>query len=76
MPVNFLISTTMNKTPSQIHADAQDALQRFVSGKPVMNTPADQNSDDIKIQKALALLQEFINEPVTFTPQSRYGKEL
>jgi|LakMenE01Jun11ns_1017448.scaffolds.fasta_scaffold7922114_2 hypothetical protein len=67
-----------HKTPQEIQQEAQDALQRFVSGKPVMNSPADPNSDDIKIQKALALLQEFLDEKKlsTYTKQDRYGKEL
>lgn len=65
-------------TPTEIHKAACDALQRFVSGKPVLNSPAGPDSDDIKIQKALVLLNDLIQESKlsTFTNKERYGKEL
>lgn len=62
----------------QTLTEAQEALTRFCKGKQIMESPAGPNSDDIKIQKALLLLQEFIETqmPNTSTPQERYGKEL
>lgn len=47
--------------------EAQEALSRFCKGKQVMKSPAGPDSDDIKIQKALLLLQEFIENKVTTT---------
>jgi len=61
-------------TNEQILTDAEQALSRFATGKPVMNKPATLDCDDIKIQKALALLKEFIE--ATNSEQVRDGKEL
>lgn len=46
----------------QILTEAEEALSRFTKGKPVIHIPADKYSDDIKIQKALLLLKEFIEK--------------
>lgn len=49
----------------QILTEAEEALSRFATGKPVlpvMNKPAGPDCDDIKIQKALLLLKEFIEK--------------
>jgi len=61
-------------TNEQILTQAEQALSRFATGKQVMNKPADQDSDDIKIQKALALLKELLESKGT--EQEREGKEL
>lgn len=66
-------------TNEQILTQAEQALSRFATGKPVlpvMNKPAGPDCDDIKIQKALALLKEFLEATGTKTEQERYGKEL
>ncbi len=65
-------------TPNeQILTQAEQALSRFATGKPVlpvMNKPAGPDCDDIKIQKALALLKELLE--AKGTEQVREGKEL